>query len=160
MGSQIWSISITSTTKQQNDDNHHASVTTSPYCAGNSLTSMSGISSFPIVRGPWPTTFILASVAGDKIGLNSQKIHVMIERTLTKNLRAWDRRSGLPGGGKQYKEHARGTRDNVLKYGGDRRRGSFRVCSAAAEGDAFVIYFYNQSTTCAHGHWRLTVPCT
>jgi hypothetical protein len=84
MGSQIWSISITSTTKQQNDDNHHASVTTAPYCAGNSLTSMSGISSFPIVRGPWPTTFILASVAGDKIGLNSQKIHVMIERTLTK----------------------------------------------------------------------------
>jgi hypothetical protein len=99
-------------TKRKNDDNHHASVTTPPYCAGNSLTSMSGISSFPIVRGPWPTTFILASVAGDKIGLKSQKIHVMIEGTLTKNFRAWDRRSGLPGGGKQYKAHARGTRDN------------------------------------------------
>ena len=49
---------------------------------------MRGRSSLPIVRGPWPTTFILASVAGDRTGLKSQKIHVMREGTLTKNLRA------------------------------------------------------------------------
>jgi hypothetical protein len=39
------------------------------------------------VRGPVPTTFILANVAADKMGLKSQKIHVMIAGTFTKNVR-------------------------------------------------------------------------
>ena len=80
-------IGVISIEGRQN--NHHAFSTAPPYCAGSSLSSMSGRSSFPIVLGPWPTTFILAIVAGDKTGLKSQKIHVISEGTFTKNLCAW-----------------------------------------------------------------------
>ena len=68
--------------------NHQASFTAPPYCAGSSLTSISGKRSFPILRGPLPMTFILAIVAGDRMGLKSQNTHVIRAGTLTKNLRA------------------------------------------------------------------------
>lgn len=56
-----------------------------PYRSGRSFKSMSGRSSFPIVCEPVPTTLIFASVWAEMSGLNSQKIHVKIEGTLTKN---------------------------------------------------------------------------
>lgn len=58
-----------------------------PYFFGNSLGSITCDSSAPIVFGPDPTTDILARVAVERSGLNSQKTHVSSVGTLMKNLR-------------------------------------------------------------------------
>jgi hypothetical protein len=139
------------TNRQRSDDNHHASSTSPPYSAGSSLASTSGRSSFPIVPGPWPTTFILASVAGGNMGLNIQKIHVMIVGTFTKNFFACHAQSGLLG---EQGNDARQTHKElgivVLEYGRYLRSGRFRVCSATAETDTFVVYVIKVSQWHAH----------